>query len=433
MPLVALLVLVAAAVFGSAPILADGAAPLSPPDSRLLCSISQLLLTSLPLPSAEQVSALQRLQRLSTEPGALPGVAASCSESTKEQLTRARDKARSARLVASVHAAPSTDAELLRRQSGIQRVTVSRTLLPTANPHIADVGADEQMGYHRQLRTELRASLSLPGGAGAGSSVDGAPNEPAESLLARLNQCELLLLETVPRTLYFDLYQLEEVAKFRSTQMRAREQSQSQSTSSSPPVPFPEMRALSYGDIDVEAGSESSPEHLLWMIAERPVWTIVQQQSDAHSEDLTAGSHTAQLVLQVPIHARYQAARRDCDASDPSLPRGCVGEAVIEAPRIFISCPAVQQQGESNGSADSADQRQWISVPTRSSGPDARMNVPVASLDNRQPPNPPPLSRLCVCAHVASPTLYHWQQLLISRVVRFLLYSAPLVARLCVQ
>ncbi len=355
----------------------QAAAPLSTEDSSTLCSVQPLLATSVPQPSATLQSAITRLHKLSDQAGAeaaaaLPGLPTWCHKGTTAALARALAVAQSNNDSAQAATLQSDRTTLSQLNIGDVRVLrswdlPSTTLLnaSTASPAAGSAKDDLQRGYHRHLHTTILVSPATP----LSSPVN------ATSLATRLRRCEVLLLESVPSTLYFDLYQLAELAVARA---RTRQT-------------YPSVRALAYGDIDVEAGAESSPAHALWLIVDQPQWRVADKATGA-----------ATLHLQLPIHARYQAAQNvTCDSSLGAL-NPCLRPSALESPRVFLRCPSpspsplpsapsprpdglgappLEEKVFQHGTGEQA-RTDWLAL--HSQGNEVRMSVPIASLQNRQ-------------------------------------------------
>lgn len=375
--LVTLLILAACATMTQP---AFAAWPLSTDDALELCQCAPLLHGAIasPLVAASSVlaRAAQRVLHRSVEGiGSLPGMHASCAMSTRTALARASS--------GNVAAKRSTT-KIFGEAVG---TSLSRELIASANPTATHVAADEaQPGFHRQLRTTLRVESKSPVPSSSGSAVP--------TLAARLNSCDLLMLEPLSSSFYFDLYQLHDVWRFRSQQQQQTTGATTSAQpifSSFPAAPYPAMRALSWEDIDVEASTEASPPHLLWLLADTPQWTAsAATSSDAAAADSAADA--ASITLQLPIHARYQAARHGCTDTDA----GCLRTAVMEAPRFWLRCPSadasvtgastsVSTDASLASSAAASVKSEWfrLEVSPEAASPIVQMTVPIADLDQR--------------------------------------------------
>jgi hypothetical protein len=146
----------------------------------------------------------------------------------------------------------------------------------------------DTVGYHRTLVTRV----TVP---------DDAMPKPIGG------RCLLLLKETLPRTLYFDLYQLAEWTRFQRSTAAADAPDESS------------FEVFSLEDVELERSSADSKEYSVWILADHAKWS---------SHLASDGTQTHTATLKVPIHARYQAARLGGGHALASMP----------PPSVFLSC-----------------------------------------------------------------------------------------------
>jgi hypothetical protein len=209
------------------------------------------------------------------------------------------------------------------------------------------------VGFHREIFTRVELNLA----------VAGVADLSAASARQKLLQCNLMLLETVPRTAYLDLYQLRALYSWNS------------GLSSSSPGSIP-VRVLAYRDIELERPAEVSREYLVWLQLEQThrAWTI----------RTTPGSNVAHATIEiaVPAHVRYQAAAAAPRGTEETV-HASHAESIWPAPEVFIRCPA----GVSIPVRDKEMQvTEWTLLITTEDAPAAhhniKMRVPIGNMEH---------------------------------------------------
>lgn len=182
----------------------------------------------------------------------------------------------------------------------------------------------ESEGYHRTLVTQV--------------TINDAEDLPD-------TRCSLLLRETLPRTLYFDLYQLADLYRFHRAAYHA---------APSPTYPESIVRVYSEQDVELERSAEDSSAYTIWLFVPHAQW------STTTSAD---GVQQNMATVKLPIHARYQAAR----------PGGGHAEATMAPPVIYLRCDGVKHFSTTG----------WIRQKyVRESELTVRLQVPVGDLND---------------------------------------------------
>lgn len=179
--------------------------------------------------------------------------------------------------------------------------------------------SSEPSGFHRTIQTELEFD-----------QLTTQPDDPT-------HPCRIIMHERIPKSFYYDLYQLADLWRLRSDSMSSTDDSG--------------VLVFSSRDIELERMSEMSDEYDVFMYIPKPKWM-----------KNNAGRYTA--TIRVPIHARYQAARVG----------GSHAKATIGPPQVYLRCQAADELDFSSGV--------WSRFDSDADPPVLTLEVPIGDLSH---------------------------------------------------